>query len=103
MSALVRTAIGPFTLERRVEAAKLSAQTIQAALQDPILAVAHLPQLGLSQVEQTEVLHGRTIADPFAGQHSEVAAVDATGQLVALVAPQPGGILRPTHCFVQTQ
>ena len=85
MSALERTAIGPFTAETSLSADRLSAETIAAALQDPLIALAHLPQLRLSADEVTRVLHGRTIVDSFAGQHAEVVAVDADGRLVALL------------------
>ncbi len=102
MSALVRTAIGPFTLERCVELDQLSADTIGDVLHDPLMALAHLPQIRLSEAEVTEVFQGRTIADRFAGEQPEVAAVDAGGRLVALLGPRPNGALRPTRCFVRS-
>jgi tRNA pseudouridine55 synthase len=101
MSALVRAAIGPFLIERSLPVAELSAATIAAALDDPTLAVGHLPRVTLSDSEREEVVHGRTIADPLAGQHAELAAVDAQGRLVALLAPSGEGTLRPTRCFTR--
>jgi tRNA pseudouridine55 synthase len=108
MSALVRTAIGQFTLERSIELDKLSAETMGPALHDPLAAVAHLPQLQLTGAEVTRVLQGRTIsvsdrlgAASLAGENPEVVAVDAAGRLVALLAPLADGELRPTRCFVQ--
>ncbi len=101
MSALVRSAIGAFTIAGSLDADRLTSETIATAIQDPIWAVAHLPQLQLNEAETTRVLQGRAIADRFAGQQPEVAALDAAGRLVALLAPLADGDLRPTRCFVQ--
>ncbi len=101
MSALVRTAIGSFTLERSMPLDRLSAETLPGALEDPLSALAHLPQLCLSADEVARVLQGRAIPDRFSGASAEVAAVDAGGRLVALLAPLADGELRPTRCFVQ--
>ncbi len=107
MSALVRTAIGPFRLADSLPLAGLSAASIAAALQDPLTAVAHLPRLTLSPVEMAHVLAGRSIADRLGpeckgGKGIEVAAIDAAGQLVALLARGPGEVLRPTRCFASS-
>ena len=68
-------------------------------MHDPLSAVAHLPRLSLSRAEQDHVLAGgtipaRSIAAEAAG---EIAAVDAEGRLVALLAQAADGTFRPTR------
>jgi tRNA pseudouridine55 synthase len=110
MSALVRTAIGPFSLAAAVRLDALMAETIGAALLDPLVAVAHLARLRLKAEEVARLFEGRAIPDPLAGQRgdsrdarslvAEIAALDPSGRLVALLEPTGAGELRPTRCFL---
>ena len=100
MSALVRTAVGPFTLDKAVAVENLSAESLASALENPLAAVGHLPRLALTDEQVACVHQGRAIENPLAGELQEIAAVDSRGQLVALLIPADGGMLRPRRCFL---
>lgn len=98
MSALVRTAIGPFTLAAATKLDGLSAATLPAALIPAIAAIGNMPRRTLTELELVEVTAGRTIAagDTHA---EEIAAVDANGLLRAILVPRGEGRLGPNRVF----
>ena len=63
MASLVRSAIGPFTIETAIPVKQLNVDNIQEHLLDPRVAVQHLPVLQISDTEADFVRHGGTI--PF--------------------------------------
>ena len=96
MSALTRTAIGPFTLENAIDANALDKQTVQEQLLPPSTATSQLPEVRLSPTQQTALSHGREIDHPIptpiptpAPTHvPEFAGVAAeTGNLIAILRP----------------
>jgi len=98
MSALERTAIGNFVVSDGVEVGQLGAETIQANLSAPWQAVAHLPQLEVSDSQWNELQHGRRISTQQTNvsvdsQEEVFAAVNSLGQLVALVRERRPGLL----------
>jgi tRNA pseudouridine55 synthase len=114
MSALVRTAIGDFTLAEAVDPAALDRATLADHLLPPLRAVAALPRITLSAADLAEIRHGRTIpyrpgatgvspvhrpeAPPLrAGLPSsaEMAAVDSHGRLAAILTPRGENRLGP--------
>ena len=106
MSALVRTAIGPFRIEEAVEFDALDADTLARSLQPALTAVAHLPRLTANEGELAALGHGRAIArsdlPAMAGDAAvEVAVVDSQGCLAALAEPRPAlSQLAPKHVFI---
>jgi len=110
MSALVRTAIGPFTLDRAVQPTELSGQTIEQHLLPAVLAVRGLmPEGRVSTEEAARLANGLPIqlvtpADQAAaaiGQcvsadSDSVAALDAGGQLVAILSRRDDGQYTPS-------
>lgn len=94
MSALVRTAIGSFTLDEAVDPATVDATSLADHLLPPLRAVANLPRITLTAGEIAEIHHGRTIpcrpmlgASPSASDalDAEWAAVDEDDRLVAIL------------------
>lgn len=98
MSALDRTAIGPFSIADALDVDELSPENIVADLQPATMAVADLPAAELTPDEINDLFCGRQISNRFKSSSDELAAVDADGQLIALLQPI-GDSLKPTRCF----
>jgi tRNA pseudouridine55 synthase len=101
MSALVRTAIGRFSLDEAVDPGELTPEMWLRFLR-PSLAAVDLPQVRLSAIEATRIRNGLTIVlkgqdKPLAaspGGHEtspELAAVDPAGQLIGILGPLANG------------
>jgi tRNA pseudouridine55 synthase len=99
MSALVRTAIGPFTVERATSLDGLSRESLGDTLVPATAAVAELPRRVLGDAEVVEILAGRSIAAADDGDAPEVAALDAEGNLRAILVPRGAGRLGPNRVF----
>jgi tRNA pseudouridine55 synthase len=99
MSALVRTAIGPFVLADAIPPDELTSASIAQQLQPAGSAVRHLPRVELDHGEVTELLHGRPIRRSGQTITSEIAAYDRSDELVAILAPRDGK-LWPTRVFI---
>jgi tRNA pseudouridine55 synthase len=99
MSALVRTAIGPFTLAEACDVETLTAESLATKLQPPRTAVESLPSIVVTPGERQILLHGKLLERADFPQADEIAAFDETGNLVALVKPAGANLLRPTHNF----
>jgi tRNA pseudouridine55 synthase len=85
MSALMRTAIGPWTLADAIDPRSLAAADWTARL-DPLLkAVADLPTRELSAAEISRVRQGLTISAAESDIDREIAAIDDCGRLVAIL------------------
>jgi tRNA U55 pseudouridine synthase TruB len=101
MSALERTAIGPFRLEDAVDPATLGRQNWTEHLLDPVLAVECLARIELTAGEIALVRTGQSISRlPLQGAAAtltppEIAALDAAGHLVAILRPRGPGLLGP--------
>jgi tRNA pseudouridine55 synthase len=91
MSELVRTSIGPFTLETATQPGELTSEALASNLLPPAMAVAGLPSVTLDDEQRVEVVHGRTIACAPPPGASEVAAFVAGGQLLAILGPRGTG------------
>ncbi|MEX2185969.1 MAG: tRNA pseudouridine(55) synthase TruB, partial [Pirellulales bacterium] len=107
MSALVRTAIGPFPVESAIALADLNADMLPKALLPPTSALGDMPRHVLSAAELAEVIAGRFIeiardasnAAATTGIAAEVAAVDVAGQLRAILVPRGDGRWGPNRVF----
>jgi len=95
MSALERTAIGGFRIAEAADPWQLTAESCAARLLPLACAVTQLPTIVLSADEIVRIQHGLTIVRDALPAAQEIAALDATGRLVAVVGPQEQGVLRP--------
>jgi tRNA pseudouridine55 synthase len=94
MSALVRTAIGCFRVEDAVDPKALTPETLAERLQPMSLAVQGLPPVILSEEEAVRIRNGLTIERPLPCPGvEELAGLDATGQLRAILRPRGPGLL----------
>jgi tRNA pseudouridine55 synthase len=90
MSRLVRTSIGPFTLDASTELDQLKhPDDIADALQSPLRALADLPRFQADDEQIRRLRHGQTLAIPSTIRETlrsgrPVAVVDAEGNLIAL-------------------
>jgi tRNA pseudouridine55 synthase len=98
MAALVRTAIGEFTIENAVVLDALNAENLQRHLIPPLAAVALMPHVRLSADQQQRVSQGQFLDDVDCSE-SECAALDEQGALVAILERRPNGSFGPRHCF----
>ena len=85
MSALVRTAIGPWTVADAIDPRSLTAADWNAQIEPLVKAVAGLPRRELSPAEVLRVRQGLTIPRGESEINGEIAAVDSSGQLVSLL------------------
>jgi tRNA pseudouridine55 synthase len=100
MSALERTAIGPFCVSDALDPDKLSANTIAEHFRPALVATADLPRVMLTDAELIEIRHGRSIARPHAEPSAaEWAAINSAEQLVAILHEKHEGQLWPVHNF----
>lgn len=99
MSALSRTAIGPFTLADACDVEQLTLDELSAKLHPLARAVESLPSIQVTDVERQTLLHGKVLPRADAPAVAELAAHDVEGKLVALLKPVESGLWRPTHNF----
>jgi tRNA pseudouridine55 synthase len=99
MSALVRTAIGPWTLETAVDPRTLTAADWRARLDPLRMALSALPVHELTLAEVSRVRQGLSIPVTVAADGPEMAAVDSHGRLVAILVPRGPGLWGPTKNF----
>lgn len=101
LTALRRTAVGPFRVEDAVAASALQdAATVARAWIEPAAALAHLPQAEVTAEDAVRIGHGQTIGCPSAlsgAAPGPIAALHA-GALVAVVE-RDGDRLRPRKVF----
>ncbi len=99
MSALQRTEIGAFRVEDALNMDALDEATVTALLLPAALAVTDLPSIEVSYTEVQELHNGRFLDRPKAPRGGEIAALDTTGRLIALLKPRANGRFQPTHVF----
>ena len=102
MSKLVRTAVGPFLLERAVQLEQLDElhrERWAELLIPPGIALSWLPAITISQAEADVLRTGGTIERFAHGIESEGLALLPPHTLVAIVVPRDGDRLRPKMNF----
>ncbi len=100
MSALQRTAIGPFHVADACDPRTLNAETLPSRILSPRAALDSLPTLALSDVEVELVIHGLPFGSPFGTNDSaQLAAIDAQGELVSILYARREGQLWPLLNF----
>jgi tRNA pseudouridine55 synthase len=105
VEVLVRTRIGPFSLEGAVDPAGISAGSLPRLLRPAIEAVAGRPRLVLGPNQVEAIAAGRRLSaevEVLAGfSPGSIALVDTEGQLVALAEADPAsGWIQPRKVFV---
>ena len=99
MSALLRTAIGEFHVADALPLDALTPDTLDKRLLPARSALMQVPQVAISDDEQSRLVHGQTIHRPVASGDREWAAINVAGDLVALLARREDGSLGPTRVF----
>ncbi|MBP90105.1 MAG: tRNA pseudouridine(55) synthase TruB [Planctomycetaceae bacterium] len=99
MSALQRSEIGPFSVEQAAELQQLTNSSIEDLLHPASEAVVHLPSIQLNDEEFKRLSNGVMLDRPADSECNEVAAFDAAGRIVAMLAPHGENKLRPTVNF----
>ena len=99
LSSLVRTAIGDFTIDNALELEHVSADSISKQLQPATHAVTNLRRTELTDDEVRRIGHGLVIDNRLNWPDTEIAAIDSTGKLVAILTPKDSGQLRPLRVF----
>lgn len=98
MSGLVRTAVGGFRLEDAVEPDRLTRDNWLEHLGPSLRAVPRLPRVELSTDEVTRVRNGMPVTrTALPDGAAELAAVDPTGRLVAILVPRGPDQLGPVR------
>jgi len=98
MSALTRTAVGDYRLDQACTTEDLTRDTIAQYLLPPLTAVASLPTLRLTDEQTSRIANGVAID---AGAHvpgKQIAALDKSGNLIAILVPRGRG-LAPVRYF----
>jgi tRNA pseudouridine55 synthase len=104
LAELVRTRVGPFSIERGVPLAELQAAFARGGWQGMIVppaeALPHLPRVDLDPQAVARVFHGHRLpAAP--GSRGLARAIDPQGQLVAILEAVDGGAAwHPRKVFV---
>ena len=109
MSALTRTAVGPFRVEDAMSPKAPTMERLQEHLQSPLAAIPDVPRLSLTSTQVFELQHGGLIrvADlpdelqPVASNGGLIAGVDEAEQLISLLREVRPGWLKPFPNFLQ--
>jgi len=100
MSALTRTAVGDFRIEEAVDVESLTAENFFRFLLSPLRAVPMLSRVELTAEEVFRVRSGQPITKAGSAEGSqEIAAVDPSGRLVAILVRRGDDLLAPMRNF----
>jgi tRNA pseudouridine55 synthase len=99
MSSLVRTAIGPFTLDTAIRPEEVTAANLADSMLPAVLAIRGLmPERQLDQPAVDRLRHGLSI-ELDDEKCDTVAALDPTGQLAAILTRREGNSFIPSKNF----
>ena len=99
MSVLRREAIGPFAVDDAIRVDELSREAIEERLQPAALAVGSMPRVVVGTQEIARLAQGQAIRSSMAGESAEIAALDESGRLVAILVRAGDEHLRPNRYF----
>ena len=94
MAALVRTAVGPFSLSAATPLDAIDTATLAARLLPAVAAVGHLPRHVFDDAALADAVRGGLVTlEPPAAAAAAVAALDTGGELVGILRRlgEPGG------------
>ena len=108
MSALRRTAIGPFNEREAIDVDTITRDNLLAHLLPPQTAIAGLSQVTLRGEQVEHIAHGRflsssefqTPADPDTAKGCELVALDESGRLIATLEFRPPDCWKPSRVFL---
>ena len=105
MAELVRTAVGSFHVDDAVDPEALNERLLSERLESPLAALADLSTVTLTADELAELQFARPfplerIPEP---RPAEVAALDAAGNLQAILRPMGDRLWRPSPNFSQPE
>ncbi len=84
MSALTRTAIGPWKVEQAVDPEQLDRTTLSEHLQSPLMGLPDLQRVMLHTQQRQAVQRGQSVSLPDRTE-DELAATDEAGRLLAIL------------------
>jgi tRNA pseudouridine55 synthase len=96
MSALVRSAIGPWEVADAIDPRNLTAADWSGHLEPLREAVSGMPACTLSETDLARVRRGLSISVAGAADGDEIAAIDGSGRLVAILVPRGPSQWGPT-------
>lgn len=102
MSALRRTSIGPFTLDRAIPLGPATLDHIRQNLIDPLVGLADLTQRRLTPELVARLRNGQTIPLADGDEGEQIAALDPRGRLTAILSRREPGYWRPLMVFPAT-
>lgn len=91
MASLLRTAVGPFTLASALPLDTLTPESARAAVEPPLACVRHLPRVMLAAAELDRAARGGLLEIASLADAAAIAAVDADGAVVGILARLPSG------------
>lgn len=98
MSALLRTSIGDFRIDEAIDPQQLTKANWTDHLKPPLCAVESLPRVELSTDQIARIRNGRTISpEASPPEAQQIAAVDGSGRLVAILTPRGPGLWGPSR------
>jgi tRNA pseudouridine55 synthase len=97
LTALRRTAVGPFRIEDATALDRLErdGEAARRALLPPEALVAALPRIEASEVEAERFGHGQPIAREAFAAGAELALFGPGGRFLGVGVGEPGGIIAP--------
>ncbi|MEX2176574.1 MAG: tRNA pseudouridine(55) synthase TruB [Pirellulaceae bacterium] len=101
MSALVREAIGNFSLNDALSCDQLSLELVRQHLLPATAGLGTLPRIELTAEEEARLRKGQAVANRWQLAAGEAAAIAPAGDLMAIVEAAQGSI-RPDKCFPPT-
>jgi tRNA pseudouridine55 synthase len=99
MSALRRLAVGPFRECGSLAFDSLTFEEIDRRLLPPVMALGKMLRITLEAHELACLARGQSIASRWCENGTELAALDASGCLAAILT-RAGEHLQPTKCFI---
>jgi tRNA pseudouridine55 synthase len=100
MSALCRTAIGPFRVADALTPAELCIEKLSHQLQPANSLLAALPAVVLNPNEIDQISTGRSIRNRFELTEAEIVAESAAGEVLAILKHRQDGSLAPKINFI---
>jgi tRNA pseudouridine55 synthase len=99
MSALRREAIGPFDVANGFGCDRLTMESIRQHLLPPIMALGDMPRIVVSEQELQRLSLGQSVAPSEKVAAHELVAVNAVGELLAVLQPDSRGTWKPAKNF----
>jgi tRNA pseudouridine55 synthase len=103
MSALVRTAVGGYTIEDAASPDEITRDSVASRLLPALSALGGMPTITLGDEEHRRISNGLSIEHAAASVTTEYAALTPDGQLAAILVSHQAGELRPSRVLLSSQ